>query len=538
MTNRHVGHLIALVVFALPIGIVPQPAIRKQAANSAPVQGMTAAELAELGDPLFFLVLKNSPQETRLDKVEEFLMGTSGQRHLFVVHEEIQNPTRGQSRRAVIVYSGSNQGIRLDPNVALSPSFTDRGFSVDRIEAWGWDDRRSRYNYYLLDGEPPSWKFRGSSVGADRLTSMQRQGTCVACHINGAPVMKELPFPWNNWHSFRSPVAHLSPATPGHWSVADTPQFRDLKGAEDFETSFVLPSIRQFNGRRVTALTQSLPGALQEVTDAPRLLRPVFQTTEYNIISAGQLSGLHPFPALATGPLAPVVVPDTFFLNANLLSGGGLTQYEGIGIPEARRFGNLLELQPAEYRRVVEQFRTRLGDLTGDTNFAWFVPEPSHIDNHEVDILLRRGVITREFAAAVLAVDLERPVFSPAREGLLAAVPARFRFKPLNPGDVPAAHPDDLTRAIIAALRALNPAAGTAEADLLALLENPKPVDVLRQRVLAYLERERVQLGDPQKREAEISRLYNQVLDRRRDAVARIPALIESPRLFPTGQAP
>ena len=46
-------------------------------------------------------------------------------------------------------------------------------------------------------------------------------------------------------------------------------------------------------------------------------------TTEYNVISAAQPSGLHPFPAVGTGPEEDVAVPDTFFLNANLLAGGG-----------------------------------------------------------------------------------------------------------------------------------------------------------------------------------------------------------------------
>ena len=48
------------------------------------------------------------PQENRLDELERLLMGTSGQRHLFVVHEDLQDPTRGRTRRAVTAYSGSN----------------------------------------------------------------------------------------------------------------------------------------------------------------------------------------------------------------------------------------------------------------------------------------------------------------------------------------------------------------------------------------------------------------------------------------------
>jgi hypothetical protein len=48
------------------------------------------------------------PQENRLDEIERLLMGTNGQRYLFVVHENPQKPARGRTRRAVTAYSGSN----------------------------------------------------------------------------------------------------------------------------------------------------------------------------------------------------------------------------------------------------------------------------------------------------------------------------------------------------------------------------------------------------------------------------------------------
>ena len=233
-----------------------------------------------------------------------------------------------------------------------------------------------------------------------------------------------------------------------------------------------------------------------------------------------------------------MVAPDTFFLNANLLAGGGFAQSEGLGIGEARQFARLLQLQPAEYRAVVERFRTRLGDRPGDTHFAWFVPEASHVDNALVDILIRRGVITREFAAAVLAIDVETPVFSTARESLLKFVPPQFRFKPKAPEDVPVAHPDELTKAVITRVQAANPVAGSPEAQFLTLLQSPTPVEALRQTVSAYLGRVRGQLADAAQREAEITRLYQVMLDRRRAAIAHNPALVESPELFPVGQAP
>jgi hypothetical protein len=435
----------------------------------------------------------------------------------------------------VLTYTGTTAGSRLDPNIALSMLFDDSGVTAGFLEAWGWDNSGSRYNYYKIEGNPAGWKFRGSSVGADQLDSSQRRGTCLACHINGGPVMKELPIPWNNWHSFKNLVPYLSPAAPDHWKLAESPRFRDLSGAEDLETRFILPSIRQFNGRRLSAAFRPATAGEQEVVDGPRLLRPLFRTTEYNINSAGQLSGLHPIPKIGTGPPEKVAVPDTFFLNANLLAGGGIQQYGGIGLPEARQFGSVLTLLPAEYRRLVTRSKTVVGGLAGDSNFAWFVPEPSHVDNQMVDLLVRRGVITREFAAAALAVDLENPVFSGPRGRLLAVIPPQFRFRPLADGDVPTAHPDPLTLDVIARLRALKPPAGSAEAEFLTMLENVDPVAALRGKIAAYLQRLQVRLANSQQREAELERLYGLVLQRRKDAIALNPTLVESKFLFPIG---
>jgi hypothetical protein len=512
-----------------------QSSIRKQLQDDSAPQAMLEAELSELGDPMFLLVLKDQPLETRLDEIEKLILGQNGQRNLFVVDERLQDPAKGGSRRSVFTYSGTTgQGIRLAPNISLSLSFTEAGFAPGFIEAWGWDNVRSRYNYYKLDGTPPTWKFRGSSDGADQLDTDQRRARCMACHINGGPVMKELPFPWNNWHSFRNPVPYLTQTGLGHWKLAESARFRDLKGAETLETDFILPSIRQFNGRRFSAAIRTASGGEQEVVDAARLLKPLFRTTEYNVISAGQFSGLHPIPKSGTGPSEKIAVPETFFLNANLLAGGGIPQYRGVGVPQARQFSSLLLIERAEYRALVSQPKTVLGGLAGDTNFAWFVPESSHIDNQMVDVLIRRGVVTPEFAAAALAVDLENPVFSDRRSRLLAIVPQQFRFRLKDDGDVPAAHPDQLTRDVIARLKALPPAAGSPEAEFLTLLENPNPTEAVRAKVTAYFERVRNLLANPQQRKAEINRLYGVVVQRRQDARTFNPTLIESQFLFPT----
>jgi len=538
---RRVTSFAAVVLLVMMAGAVPHAQLRKQAKEDGPVTALTPAERAELGDPLFSLVLKTAPLPTALDAIEQKLMGPSGERRLFVVHEQGLDPGRPGSRRAVLTYRGENATFKLQPNVALSLFFSDTSFGERNIEAWGWDDRNSRYNYYKLDqqqGETaPTWKFRGSSVGADAMSDAARDRTCLRCHINGGPVMKELPLPWNNWHSFKSLLPYLDGVGTDDWPVAGSPRFQSLTGAESLEVDVILPSIRQFNGRRVKALVRALPAGGSQVTDARRLLRPLFVTTEYNVISAAQPSGLHPFPAVGTGPEEKVAVPDTFFLNANLLAGGGIPQYRGLSIQQARDLGGVLAVAPDEYASLVRDTHTTIGGKNFDSMFAWFVPEPSHIDNHLVDALVRDGVITPEFAASVLAVDLETPVFSAPRASLLRFVPATFTFKPRGTDDVPTPHPDALTKTVIQAIRAAGtPGPGSPEAALLALLEDPQPLERVRERVRAYADRERAALSGTG-RGAELRRLYLRVLERRKAAVEANPVLVESEFLFPTGSA-
>jgi hypothetical protein len=131
------------------------------------VAPLSADEKERLQDPVFRLVLAQRPDEIRLAKIEEMIQPDRTKRRIFVVDEEIKNPRPPQSRRAVIDFLGSNQGVPLDRNVMLSISFSsERVPEITDVEAWGWDDTRGVYNYYKLDreGTPTrSWKLRATS---------------------------------------------------------------------------------------------------------------------------------------------------------------------------------------------------------------------------------------------------------------------------------------------------------------------------------------------------------------------------------------
>jgi Putative peptidoglycan binding domain len=379
----------------------------------------------------------------------------------------------------------------------------------------GWDDSQSRFNYYKFDqsgGETaPSWKFRGSSKDADTLTVAGRQNTCMQCHIDGGTVMKELFLPWNNWNSFSAPANYLTRGN-GNWAVAQAANspLKDLGGAEQLESAVILPTTTRFNERRINAL---LSADRQTITDARRLLRPLFTTTEFNIISSSTLSPLHPFSKPSSSVGNDISVPANFFLNSSLIQ-------NELGI--TANFFDFSSLSTADYAHLVRQTKTSLGgSQPGDNNFAWFVPEPSFMDTDFVSQLIQKEIVPRQFVAAALAVDLENPVLSSDRAKLWDAkvIPAQFKTGAQN----------DLVAQTIRNLQALQPANGTPEATFLQLLRSPNAVAALQDRVNQYVNRESQRLdltkGATRKtRSDEWIRLYKLMLQRR-DAVANDPVL-------------
>ena len=511
----------------------------KQSSDGGNPQSLTPSERAVLGDPLFTLVLRDHANVTNLAEIERLIQPDVALRQVFVVDENIADGhRRPQARRSVLTFSGSNNGAPLASNVMLSVNFSDTEFSdtPTSIEAWGWDSALGRYNYYKLDRSgniaangPLTWKFRGSSDGADALTPRQRQGSCFSCHINGGPVMKELLLPWSNWHSFSAEATYLktSSAPSERWPVAASPRLGNhLSGAETLEGP-IIASLTRFGRARIiarlplgvdtaTSLPRTNAMGVAEVTQAKRLLRSLFVNTEVNLISARQKSGLHRTPvATASGPDQAFALPATALINAPLIAGHGILQYKGLGLSEANAFDSLVMVSPTEYKQLIVDTKTQLNGEPGDAQFAWLTPEPSHADNTLVEQMLRLKVLSPRFLAAVLSVDLETPCFSSERASLLAFMPDSFHFKPgaTTPDE------DELTRVVIAQLEAAHPAPGSASARFLSRLKDPDPVARLREDVAAYETRLQQGLSDPQARPAELQRLYARALTTRRSMI-------------------
>ena len=285
--------------------------------------------------------------------------------------------------------------------------------------------------------------------------------------------------------------------------------------------------------------------------DARRALRSLFETTEFNLISARQKSGLHALGAAAPGePGTAVCAPNSSFVNASLIA--GMNGIAGLQIAEALQFQqapgtsdcaqNPLAIRSAEYRELLLRSGQSLaGVRPADVEFAWFTPEPSFVDNDMVDLLMSEGAITPQFVAAVLAVDLATPVFSEERAALLQFLPESFAYQPLDGADPLTAdrHPDALTRAVVANLQALQPEETSPGAAFLELLQLDDPVDELRRRVTALRERLIAALDPaattPEARLTELTQLHGAVRQRYATVEGQQPFsnLVESPVLLP-----
>ena len=500
--------------------------LKKQMNNSDAPQPMTAQEISELGDPLFELFLKNQSDKVTLKELEEAVQPDASKRSLFVADERIIDPSRPQTRRAVITFSGQNHGENLKGNAMLSVFFSDTEFlDSSFIEGWGWDEDRGRYNYYRMDNG--SWKFRGSS--ADK-AQFGKSGTCFACHLNGAPVMKELLPPWNHWHSQDSQITYLDRLQPPNkkWPITSDSRFDNLRGAGTLDL-MIRSAIKNFNSKKIEAAVEN-----GKVKDAKVLLRHIFETTEFNIISPVTKSNMHPLSGMqASQPSLPLNIPSSFFLNSPIIDGGGISGFQnGLGAKDFREFqtNQALKVTPGEYKSLVDGFKLKIANQLGDADFAWLTPEPSDIDNHMIDKLMGEKIIPSQFVAAVLAVDVKQPILSKLRSSLLIFVPDEFDTSPVPASEdrfgINWFNDHSLTKKTIAKLEALDLSNNPTAKEFLDLLKSASgksPLEELKSRVSAYAQELKTGLTGAD-REETLKQLFGEL-------VARRKAVLDDPML-------
>jgi hypothetical protein len=273
----------------------------------------------------------------------------------------------------------------------------------------GWDQAAGLFNYYMrLDG---SWVWAGNSYSA--LAPGSRGQGCFDSHVNGSMVMKELKQPWLHWQSMNATIL-VAADDP----LRRNPLYRSFSGAEDLEDTVRAGVSRWTSARLKHAVTPD-----GQVSDLDRLLRQLCTTTTVNLASSVTVSS-----TVADNPAKPLTLPLGFWLNVDSL-------LHDLGIPA--RFvppgaaGQLYLDSLARYEFALAEGEFR---QPGDAFFAFVVPEAAFEDIEVINQLVRRGVISAQFAASVLMVDFPNPVFSPARAKLLDYVPPTASVDPAGGG--------------------------------------------------------------------------------------------------------
>jgi hypothetical protein len=273
------------------------------------------------------------------------------------------------------------------------------------IELMSWDAMKQAFNFYRRPARR-EWHWKGDSRDAFRPASVGNG--CFKCHVHGAPIMKELRRPWNNWHS---EVATIPREAIPSQELRDSALFRHKSGANVLE-AIVRGWINSTNAARISEAMKT-----SNLTGVPDLVRPLFETTTVNLGSSNRSSNSNT-PTLD--------LPMSFFVNADTLGDIlRLPAFLSVPVPEVRR---------DFYEATVARFDFRLADgpncnattfcFKGDTHFAFFVPVPSFGDTNTIRQLIARNVITSHFALSVLMVDFPNPMYSAPRSHLLRYVPS------------------------------------------------------------------------------------------------------------------
>ncbi len=408
------------IIFPLVNDSSPTPVPPNEPVIFKEIDGLTArtpmdaeAINRELHDPVARLVLNDPELPSTVHELlaaldahnatpdglpvqEVYLVSESGQIH-------VNDQSRGLERRARVVITRTRG---QDAIVMVAPAI--RG-GAGLLEVMGWDADKKAFNYYERQGER-TWFWKGDSTHALKAQS-RRQG-CFKCHMNGAPIMKELRSPWTNWHT--QDAAIQDEAIPEDSPLKNDPLFftENLTKGEQLE-NHIKAWVTKTNKGHINRL-------LNDQMDVRTALRSLFETTTANLVHS-------PEPSVGHGAIVPI--PFSFFVNAQGFDDAARLE---ISVPEA--FGNCDSwCQPAversAYQKALVTFEFALkGPVNferkpGDTHFAFAIPEVAYEDNDMVKQLVRSGIISSRFAACGLAVDFPNPVYSDLRKQLLSFVP-------------------------------------------------------------------------------------------------------------------
>ncbi|NET08446.1 MAG: hypothetical protein F6K09_01725 [Merismopedia sp. SIO2A8] len=343
---------------------------------------------------------------------EIYLVAEGGQIPLSVA------PRHGnRNPRLVITWKGDEI---LSTLLSASPGSTT-GF----LQVIAWDSKKSKFNYYELNNNN-NWSWAGDSSHARQWQFIGKG--CFDCHHNGSVIMKEFKRPWNNWESQLANIdLSVLPQI-----IAQDPNLRNLTGAEVLERD-INGGVSQYYNKW---LDSHISEDLKTVTEVPELLRHLITTTsvnfESNLANIGSLGVM-------------VTPPKNFFLFDDALS--KVAENE-LGEP-GYNFPNTISFDTNKFNRIIgsKGFSLRQCQRKWSTDkcipgtveyeqevttfHPFFIPVPSNEDTFVIKKLINFQVnrqnqrnninlITDKFAAAILMVDFQNPIFSPVRSSLQA----------------------------------------------------------------------------------------------------------------------
>jgi hypothetical protein len=288
------------------------------------------------------------------------------------------------------------------PDILVATSRPDAEF----IEVMAWDRTTNGFNYYQTRTADSPWVLAGNSADALRPGSAGRGP--FESHPSGNILMKELRFPWVHWHSF---AAVVRPDVVGA-GLANHRWFVERSGAQDLETTAVMPAIRRWTKARLDAVVDD-----DGNVDAPRqIIRSFLDTPTVNLVSSQVQASL-----VLNGQEASFDIPHAFFVDAECL-------HEILDLPAPDP--TQIRASSAAYMQILVDHRVALRsngaavvEAPQDTHFAFVVPERAFEDIETVRSAIDIGLVSRRLAAALLMVDFPNPVFSTRRQRLLAHIP-------------------------------------------------------------------------------------------------------------------
>lgn len=376
--------------------------------DQPPGREVTSEERGQLADAFVRLVLDTSRFPTTLVDllaiVDEWNDRPAGlpQQLSFVVAEGGQVPWSPQTshvRRGFRLVVARGRGNRFSLFVSTAAP-TDSATIF--LQVLAWDPEAGAFQFYERRGG--SWLWAGSSWQA--LEEDTRGQGPFDSHINGGMVMKELELPWLHWHSMAQTITPevLPPGDP----LRNEPLFLSRAGAERLE-AIVKNNVSQWTQSRLSREVKQ-DGSIER---PDWLMRQILETSAPTIASSPQ--------TYAGDEDAPISIPLTFFLDkVGLLDVAALDLNPSFAVERGR------------YQEMAGQIGLAVRDtrsnppvrIEGDTFFAWPVPEPGIEDLALLKALVRKGVLSKRFVAALLMVDFPNPVGSPRRARFMQYVPA------------------------------------------------------------------------------------------------------------------